>query len=134
MILPAWAAVILLGSATSEVRITQKHLVPVCVDGQPVTGPARRFALTPGEHTLLATMRNAPRTGVGTGADAGYALVRFTVKPGARYEVEVRADDPASYSRREWIRGEWRPAVRERQPQDGVVSGDPEWTADGTCR
>jgi hypothetical protein len=132
MTLPTLAAVILVtGSATSEVRITQKHLVAVCVDGQAVTGAARRFALTAGEHTLVATMRNAPRPGRGTGQDAGHALVRFTVKPGARYEVEVRAD-AETYSRREWTRGDWRPAVREREPSDRLVSGDPEWT-DGTC-
>jgi len=45
---------------TVEVKVTQKYLVPVCLDGAPVNGD-RHWRLTLSEHTLAFTMRNEPR-------------------------------------------------------------------------
>jgi hypothetical protein len=128
----AIALSLLAAPGTAHVHVTQKHLVPVCLDGKAVTGGDRRFSLAPGEHTLVATMGNDPRPGMGTGAEAGHARVKFTTKAGQRYEVEVRAPE-TSYSVREWKKGDWRPVVRSRGKDGGLVSGEPEWT-DGRCR
>lgn len=109
-----------------EVRLTQKYLVAVCVDGSRVAVDQRRLRLTPGSHTLAFTMRNAPRPGV-SGADVapGYAVVEADLAAGHKYEVEIRAD-ARSYSRRVWATGDWAPVVRDRTAER-IVSGKPEW-------
>jgi hypothetical protein len=109
-----------------EVRVTQKHLAVLCLDGSPVVAGTRTWRLSPGDHVLAVTMRNAPPSGVTT-ADPGVAAIRFSVEPSHRYEVEVRA--PAlSYSSRTWKKSEWAPVVRDRST-DRIVSGDPDWEA-----
>jgi len=118
------------------VKITQRYLEPVCVDGAPVKPGTRQWRLNAGEHSLVATMRNDPRPGAAPHqqADAegapGTAVVSFTLEAGHKYEVEVRAS-PTSFSSRAWTRGDWKPVVRDRTT-DRVVSGDPQWI-DSSC-
>lgn len=107
-----------------EVRLTQKRLLAVCLDGSAVNAKTRHWRLSPGQHSLSVTMRNEPRPGVAH-ADPGTATVRFTVEPNHRYEVEVRAP-AASYSLRVWKKGEWTPVVRDRTV-DQIVSDAPGW-------
>jgi hypothetical protein len=81
-----------------EIKVTQKYLVPVCLNGRPVDSGERRWWLTPGSHTLAFTMRNTPRSAV---ADAeavpGIAVVRFMLDAEHKYEVEIRAPAPNVY-------------------------------------
>lgn len=119
-----------LDSGEVEVKVTQKYLVPTCVNGGPVDAGERRFDLAPGTYSLAFTMRNAARQRV-PGADAapGIAVVQATLEAGHKYEVEVRA--PAmTFSSRIWKSGEWKPVVRDRTI-DRIVSGEPEWQASG---
>lgn len=114
----------------AELRITQSHLVALCLDGRPVDEDQRRWRLGPGEHTLAFTMHNDARwTGAGEGERPGQAVIRFRAQAGRRYEVEVRAD-PLTYSRRVWKEREWTPVVRDRGA-DAVVSTDPAWVQAG---
>jgi hypothetical protein len=117
-------------SPVADVTVTQRHLVPVCLDGAPVAAGQRRWRLDAREHVLAVSMKNRPRSGVAS-SDPGVAVIRFSPEPGHRYEVEVRA--PAlSYSSRVWERGQWTPVVRDRTV-DRIVSSAPEWTEAG-CR
>jgi len=108
-----------------EVKTTQGALIPRCLDGAPVAAGTRSWKLDPREHSLAFSMKNDPRPGAPAGEEPGVAQVRFTLEPGHRYEVEVRAPS-ISFSQRSWNKGEWRPVVRDRT-LDRVVSGDPEW-------
>jgi hypothetical protein len=118
-------------AARVGVKVTQKYLVPVCVDHAPVKEGEREWHLIAGGHSLTFTMRNDPRPGMGGGDRVpGTARVSFTLVTGHEYEVEIRA--PATtYGTRVWTRGEWKPVVRDRT-EDRIVSSDPEWT-DGGC-
>lgn len=115
---------------TVEVQVTQKHLVPVCLDGEPVEHE-RHWRMTLSAHTLAFTMNNEPRHPAAPGGSPGFALVRFTPEAGHRYEIEVRADE-TSFSSRVWNRGKWKPVVRDRTT-DEIVSGEPEWPEEA-CR
>lgn len=109
-----------------EIKVTQKYLVPVCLNGQAVNADQRGWRLAPGRHSLAFTMRNSPRPGVtGAGGEPGTALVRFVLEAGHRYEVESRAAATA-FSLRVWKLGEWKPVVRDRTV-DRIVSEEPEW-------
>jgi hypothetical protein len=113
-------------AARVEIKVTQKYLVPVCLNGRPVDSDQRRWWLTPGSHSLAFTMRNAPRSARGD-AVPGVALVRFTLDAEHKYEVEIRA--PATtFTSRAWKSGEWRPVVRDRTV-DRIVSSEPDWVA-----
>jgi hypothetical protein len=113
-----------------EVKVTQKYLVPVCRDGEPVKKGERRWRLTAGTHAFAFTMRNAPRPGIPeAGAAPGVAVVQFALEAGHRYEVEVRAPAMA-FSARVWKRGDWTPVVRDRTA-DRIVSGEPQWRDSG---
>jgi hypothetical protein len=122
----------LLASASEDVRLTQKYLVPVCVDGEPVKPGDRRLRLAPGQHMLAFTMRNSPRRGVlGRDVTPGIAVVPVALEAGHKYEVETRAD-ATTYSTRVWPRGEWKPVVRDRTTER-VVSAEPEWRDTGSA-
>src|SRR3990172_5751285 len=73
---------------TVEVKVTQKYLVPVCIDGAPVEGD-RHWRLALSEHILGFTMRNEPRHAAAPEAAPGFAVVRFTPEAEHRYEIEV---------------------------------------------
>jgi len=109
--------------------VTQQRLVPLALDGQPVEPNARRWQLTLEEHSLAFTMRNEPRSGV-PGADPGVAVVTFTPEAGHRYEVETRGPADA-YATRVWVKGDWKPVVRDRTT-DRIVSSEPTWSGAGT--
>ncbi len=113
----------------ARLTITQRALVPVCVDHSRVTPSQRRWSLGAAPFTITVTMKHAPRTGIANAAP-GHATVTFTPEPGHRYEVEVRAPSTA-FSRRVFAQGAWTPVVRDRTT-DRIVSTDPVWT-DGSC-
>lgn len=112
--------------ARVEVKVTQKYVVPVCLNGRPVDAGERLWRLAPGSHSLAFAMRNAPRHAV-AGADVppGIAVVRFTLDPEHKYEVEIRAG-ATTFASRVWKTGEWKPVVRDRTV-DQIVSSEPEW-------
>jgi hypothetical protein len=116
-------------AARVEIKVTQKYLIPLCLNGRPVDSNQRVWWLTPGSHSLAFTMRNAPRSAV---ADAdtvpGIAVVRFMLDADHKYEVEIRA--PATtFTARVWKSGEWKPVVRDRTV-DRIVSSEPDWLAE----
>jgi hypothetical protein len=116
--------------ARVEVKVTQKYLVPVCLNGRPVDAGERLWRLAPGSHSLAFTMHNAPHQAV-AGADVapGIAVVRFPLDAEHKYEVEIRA--PATtFASRVWKTGEWKPVVRDRTV-DRIVSSEPEWLVAG---
>ncbi len=108
-------------SSTVDVKVTQKYLVPVCLDGEPVKSGERRWPLAVGQHSMGFTMQSKGTPGVAT--------VSFSAETNHRYEVEVRAPS-LSFSSRVWERGEWKPVVRDRTV-DRIVSSEPLWTASG---
>jgi hypothetical protein len=110
----------------ADLRVTQRYLVPLCLDGHAVTAHQRRWKVGPGEHTLVFTMHNDPRPGMGGNEEPGRAAIHFTAAAGGRYEVETRAGT-LTYSRRVWKEGEWKPVVRERR-SDTLVSSEPTWS------
>ena len=115
----------------ADVKVTQKYLVPVCLDGVPVKPGERRWKLSAAEHSMTFTMRNNPRKGMMTTPPApGVAVIKFTVEAGHKYELETRAES-TTYSTRVWERGAWSPAVRDRTA-DRVVATEPVWI-DGGC-
>jgi hypothetical protein len=132
-------AVMLLGAATpdgfaqpapaAKIKITQSHLTPACLDGEPAGGK-RAWTLATGAHTMAFTMRNEPRSGVVVPSteSPGVATVSFALEAGHEYEVEIRAD-PATYSRRVWPPQQWTPVVRDRTTER-IVSTEPRWTAE----
>ena len=107
----------------AEVNITQKLLVPGCVDGTPVKAYHRRWRLELRPHTASFTMGS-------DSAQAGFATVRFTPEAGHKYEIEVRTDEVTAFARRSFERGTWKPVVRDRTT-DRIVSGEPEWSDSG---
>jgi hypothetical protein len=116
-----------------EVKVTQKYLVPVCLDDA-LLKPGqsdRHWRLTASEHTFIFTMRNEPRHAAVPEVSPGFAVVRFTPEAGHRYEVEVRAAE-TSFSTRAWKQGEWKPVIRDRT-SEAIVSSDPEWS-EAPCR
>ena len=136
------AVLLLLGVPVKEpvakVKVTQRYLEPVCLDGAPIKPGERNWRLGVGPHSLAFTMRNDPRQGVEPhqrvdpkGAP-GVATVSFTVEASSRYEVEVYAPAMA-FSSRVWERGEWKPVVRDRTA-DRVISGEPQWSDSGCPR
>lgn len=118
------AALLVTGASAGSVKVSHRHLVPVCRDAAPVPAGARSWTASEGPVVLTFTMRNQPRTGTAD-APAGYATITFTPEAGHRYEVEVRAD-PMAYSQRVWREGEWTPVVRDRTT-DTIVSAPPSW-------
>jgi hypothetical protein len=131
-LLPTMVAAVLETPASTgvDVKVTQKYLVAVCLDGAPVNDD-RHWRLASSEHGLAFTMKNEPRHPAADAGSPGFAFIRFTPEEGHRYEIEVRA--PAtSFSTRVWNRGEWKPVVRDRTT-DEIVSGEPEWR-DRACR
>lgn len=132
--LPAIAVLATLGMSVTgdgasplvEVKVTQKFLQPLCLNGVPVKRGERRWRLGLREHSLAFTMRNQPRPGApDSDATPGVAVIGFTPEAGHRYEVETRAPE-STYSWRVWKRGEWKPVVRDRTVER-VVSTEPEW-------
>jgi hypothetical protein len=122
-------------SSRAEVEIKQKYLLALCLDGASLEADERRFRLASGPHSIAFTMRNDPRSGSPMVPDAapGVAVVRFTLEPGRKYEVEVRAPE-VSFSSRVWSEGDWKPVVRDRTV-DRIVSSDPEWKPpEAACR
>jgi len=112
------------GVEGADVRVTQRYLVPLELDGQRVEDGARRWALSLAEHSLAFTMRNDPRTGI-PNADPGIAVIAFTPEAGHRYEVETRAPGE-TWGLRVWTKGDWKPVVRDRTT-DRIVSSEPVW-------
>ncbi|MDH4064064.1 MAG: hypothetical protein OEW19_06665 [Acidobacteriota bacterium] len=110
-------------------RVTQRDLVPGCLNGRAVPQSTRAWDVEPGPVWLVLSMRNARRPGRVT-PEAGWASISFTAEASHRYEVEVRAGHMA-FSTRRWRQGEWTPVVRDRTTNT-IVSGEPEWT-DGQC-
>ena len=106
-----------------EVTITQRALVPACLNGKALDTRERGWRLLAKPQAVSFTIGEDPKR-------AGFATVRFTPEAGHKYEIEVRA--PAtSFSSRVWERGSWKPAVRDRTV-DRLVSGEPEWS-DTAC-
>jgi hypothetical protein len=138
---PRVAVLLMLGAPVAaeqppaEVKLTQRYLEPVCLDGAPVKSGERNWRLGAGAHSLAFTMRNDPRQGVEPHqrlepkGPPGVAEVSFTVEAGHKYEVEIRASAMA-FSSRIWERGEWKPVVRDRTA-DRVISGEPQWRDSG---
>src|SRR5262245_1186589 len=113
-------------TALVELKLTQKYLQPLCVNGTRVDAGQRLWRLELREQSLAFTMRNEPRPGSpDSPAQPGVAVIGFMPEAGHKYEVEVRAPE-ASYAWRVWRQGEWRPVVRDRTV-DRVVSSEPEW-------
>lgn len=122
------------GVQTGAVRVTQRHMAALCLDGRTIAAGARKWTLGAGTHTMAFTMRNQPRAGRATegGTAPDVATVSFAVEAGHKYEVEIRAE-AVSFSTRIWARDEWRPVVRDRTA-DRIVSGDPQWRdVEGSC-
>lgn len=120
----AIAAAFVLAVPTGSLKVTQRHLVPVCFDAAPVHAGTRSWSTGEAPMTLTFTMRNQPRAGTAN-APAGYATVTFAPEVGHRYEVEVRSA-PQTFSQRVWPEGAWTPVVRDRT-DDRLVSGEPVW-------
>jgi hypothetical protein len=112
----------------TTLKVTQRALVPVCLNGSPVPQGTRSWTVDPSPQSLVATMRNEPRPG-NAGTPPGFALVTFTPEAGHVYEIEVRAE-PSSFSTRVWRRGDWKPVVRDRTT-DRIVSDEPRWVEGG---
>ena len=116
-------------AARTRVTVTQRDLVPLCLDGAGVEADKRSWQLDQREHSLAFTMRNRPRTRAPEPDKVpGVALVRFIPERGHRYEVEIRTSSPTAYSTRVWEQGTWKPVVRDRT-LDRIVSSEPEWIA-----
>jgi hypothetical protein len=107
----------------ADVRVSNSHLVPMCMNGTALNGGQRRWKLSE-KTTLVFTMRNAPRPGVENHAP-GLAAIEFTPTTGHTYEIEVRGEAMA-FSRRVWTRGEWKPVVRDRTSTE-IISSNPRW-------
>jgi hypothetical protein len=123
----AWSA-----QQPADVKVTQKYLVPMCLDGAPVKSGDRRWKLSPAEHSMTFTMRNKPRKGmVATPGGPGIVVIKFTPEAGHKYELEARASS-TTFSTRVWERGAWSPVVRDRTA-DRVVATEPVWV-DAGCR
>jgi hypothetical protein len=123
------------GEPQAAVKVTQRYLEPLCLNGVAVKPGERHWRLAVGTHSLAFTMRNDARQGVelhqsihSKGAP-GVATVSFTVEADHKYEVEVRASALA-FSSRVWERGEWKPVVRDRTA-DRLISGEPLWSEAG---
>lgn len=125
----ALAALVMAEPAAGALRLTQRALVPVCLDGAPVAGGRRSWPTGAAPMTLAVTMTNRPRTGTADAAP-GQASVTFTPEAGHRYEVEVRASTEA-FARRVYAAGAWTPVVRDRTT-DRIVSSAPVWVT-GPC-
>jgi hypothetical protein len=123
------------GQPLAEVKVTQRYLEPLCLNGAPVKPRERNWRLAVGAHSLAFTMRNEPRQGVEPHqrihpkGSPGVATVSFTVEANHKYEVEVRASAMA-FSSRVWERGEWKPVVRDRTT-NRLISGEPLWSDSG---
>lgn len=111
-------------SSEDSVRVTHRHLEPVCVGDAAVRQRQREWPTVATPVALTLTMRNEPRWGADNRAP-GYATVQFTPARGHRYEVEVRAGS-STFSRRVWPEGQWTPVVRDRTT-DQIVSTAPTW-------
>ena len=67
----------------ADVKVTQKYLVPLCLDGAPVKSGDRRWKLSPTEHSMTFTMKNKPRKGmVATPGGPGIVVIKFTLEAG----------------------------------------------------
>lgn len=120
------AAALVTAAPAGSVKVTHRHLVPVCRDSAQVQAGTRSWSTGDAPITLTFTMRNQPRSGIANAAP-GYATVTFTPEAGHRYDVEVRSA-PETYATRVWTEGQWTPVVRDRTI-DRVVSGEPTWGA-----
>lgn len=107
-----------------SLKVTQRHLVAVCLDAAPVRVGARSWNTGTTAMALTVTMRNQPRPGIAEAA-AGYATVTFTPEAGHRYEIEVRAA-PQTFSQRVWPEGAWTPVVRDHT-DNRLVGSVPVW-------
>ena len=112
----------------ADVRVSNSHLMPMCMNGTPLSGNQRSWKLSE-KTSFVFTMRNEPRPGI-ENYPPGQAAIEFAPEAGHIYEIEVRGD-AAAFSRRVWKRGEWRPVVRDRTTNQ-IVSSDPGWI-DGGC-
>jgi hypothetical protein len=115
---------------TIPLRVTQRDLVPVCIDGVPVRNGDRSWKVPPGTVTMTLTMRRTERSGR-SDTDAGTAMITFSAETRHKYDVEVRADS-ITFSTRDWQAGAWTPVVRDRTTEQ-LVSSPPVWTP-GPCR
>ncbi len=113
----------------ARLAVTQRALVPVCVDHSRVSPGQRRWILGAAPFTITFTMKNAPRRGIDN-QPPGYATVTFTPEPSHRYEVEVRAA-PGTFAARVWPQHEWTPVVRDRTTER-IVTASPTWS-DSPC-
>lgn len=113
-----------LEAPTARVKITQAHLVALCLNRQALSPAVREWTSEPRVQQIGFTMRNEPRPGI-TSGPSGIAVVSFLPEAGHRYEIEVRAE-PGSFSTRIWRRGQWTPVVRDRTT-DRIVSTEPDW-------
>lgn len=118
------AAVLVVAAPAGSLKVTQRHLVAVCLDAAAVRPGTRSWRTGDAPMALTVTMRNQPRAGT-PDARPGYATVTFAPEAGHRYEVEVRSA-PHTFSRRVWTQGAWTPVVRDRT-DDRLVSGEPVW-------
>ena len=117
------------GASGANVTITQRALLPLCVNSSPA-GDRRQWTVAPGDVTTLTlTMNNRPRPGTKNEAP-GFATISFGTEYGHEYEIEIRAE-PSTYSRRVWSAQEWTPVVRDRTT-DRIVSSAPVWGG-GKC-
>ena len=118
------AAVLVVAAPAGSLKVTQRHLVAVCLDAAPVQAGTQSWRTGDAPMALTFTMRNQPRAGT-EDVPAGYATVTFSPEVGHRYEIEVRSA-PQAFSRRVWPEGAWTPVVRDRT-DDRLVSGEPVW-------
>jgi hypothetical protein len=131
-----WVMSVLLGVGAAagmddkvRLAVTQRDLVPECLNGSSVERGRRDWTIVPGQVSLVLSMRSQARPGRPQ-PDSGRASISFTAEAGHRYEVEVRAE-PEAFSSRAWRAGEWTPVVRNRTT-DRLVSSEPQWAA-GSC-
>jgi hypothetical protein len=131
-----WMVSLLLGIGAAagmddkvRLAVTQRDLVPECLNGSGVERGTRGWTIAPGQVSLVLSMRSQARPGRPQ-PDSGHASISFTAEADHRYEVEVRAE-PEAFSSRAWRAGEWTPVVRDRTT-DRLVSSEPQWTA-GSC-
>jgi len=108
----------------ADVRVGNSHLVATCFNGAPIDGNNVRDWKLSVPTAFVFTMKNQPRSGIENHAP-GLAAISFTPQAGHTYEIEVRAD-AATFSKRVWPKGEWKPVVRDRTT-DQIVSGEPQW-------
>ncbi len=86
------AAANVTGASGAKVTITQRALLPLCVNASPAGDRAPVACRSPERsRRWLLTMNNRPRPGVKNEAP-GVATISFVSENGHQYEIEIRAD------------------------------------------